>query len=111
MYMHASAAGPSETGKEWEAPGVQRPGGNQGPRDARNYSQVGWPILMDTAEGTAGGEAKGGKRARGGSHGGEPRRNATRMQLAYCGCAVLRASGDLRLSIGCTPPQAPAYVL
>jgi hypothetical protein len=109
--MYASAAGPSETGKEWEAPGVQRPCGNRGPRDARNYSRVGWLILTDTAEGTAGGEAKGGERARGGSRDGEPRQNAARTQLAYHGCAALRAGRDLQPSIGCTPPQAPAYVL
>jgi hypothetical protein len=83
----------------------------RGPRDARNYSRVGWPILTDTAEGTAGGKAKDGERARGGSRGGEPKRNASRTQLAHRGCAALRAGGDLRLSIGCTPPQAPAYVL
>jgi hypothetical protein len=53
MYMYASAAGLSETGEEWEAPGVQRPGGDWGPRDARTYSRVGWPILTDTAEGMA----------------------------------------------------------
>jgi hypothetical protein len=58
MYRHNSEAGPSETGVEWEAPGVQRPGENRGPRDARNYSRVGWPILTDTAEGTAGGTTK-----------------------------------------------------
>jgi hypothetical protein len=72
-----------------------------------NWVETGAPEMR----GTTRGEAKGGKRACSGSRGGEPRRNAARMQLAYCGCAVLRASGDLQLSIGCTPPQAPAYVL
>jgi hypothetical protein len=37
---------------------VQRAGENRGPRDARNYSRVGWPILTDTAEGTVGGTTK-----------------------------------------------------
>jgi hypothetical protein len=71
MYRHNSEAGPSETGVEWEAPGVQRPGENRGPRDARNYSRVGWPILTDTAEGTAGGTTKGGEELSGGRRGGE----------------------------------------
>jgi hypothetical protein len=71
MYRHKNIAGPSETGVEWESPGVQRLGENRGPRDARNYSRVGWPILTDTAEGTADGTTKGGEKASGGSRGGE----------------------------------------
>jgi hypothetical protein len=71
MHRYGSVAGQSETSVEWETPGVQRPGGNRGPRDARNYSRVGWPILTDTAEGTAGGKAKDSEKARGGSRGGE----------------------------------------
>jgi hypothetical protein len=87
MYRYGSAAGPSETGVDWEAPGVQRP-----PR--REELLAGRVANPDGhGRGTAGGKTNGGETARGGGRG-VAQSGTPQDVAAYRGRAALRAGGD-----------------